>query len=612
MHYTSVENIHKVIDPLFLDELRAEFSNIMNDNETRYNKRGREKLSAFLDKLASLKFLDPACGSGNFLTESYICLRRLENEVILHLGGGSSDLFSGIEGAAPVKVNLNQFYGIEINDFAATVAKTALWIAESQLLQETEQIVGHSIDFLPLKTYSNIVEGNALRMDWNNVVPCTELDYIMGNPPFVGSSLQSKEQKEDILSIFVDKKGKTHKTAGKLDYVSGWYLKSAQFIDKTSIRVAFVSTNSITQGEQVAFLWKPLVELYHIHIDFAWQTFIWDSEASEKANVYCVIIGFSSIENNNKKQIITRKNEKILSDNINFYLLPEKNVFIESRKDPLCEVPDICKGFQATDNGFLILSQTERDDMVKSDPKTEKWIRPYSMGAEFIKNIPRYCLWLEGISPNELKSMPSIKNRVEDCRLWRENATKTGDAYKLKDIPHLFRPCKQFKDTSYIAIPLVSSERRNYVPMGYIYNGMIPGNNLFSIFNSDLSCFGILTSSVHMAWMRAVGGRLKSDYRYSKDIVYNNFIWPDVSDIQKTNISQTAQAILDARALYTDSSLADLYDPLIMPIELRKAHQANDRAVIAAYGWAKDITEEEIVKNLMQMYAKKVAELEAK
>lgn len=596
MHYTSIENIHKVIDPLFLDELREEFEEI---KEIKVEKTKEAKLEEFRKKLGSLTFLDPACGSGNFLTETYISLRRLENEAIEETTKGQM-MFGAF--ANPINVSIGQFYGIEINDFAVTVAKTALWIAESQMMKETEEIIHEELEFLPLKSYANIVEGNALRIDWETVVPKNKLNYIMGNPPFVGYSLQSSSQKQDILSIYVDEKGKPYKTAGKIDYVAGWYFKAAQLMQDSNIRTAFVSTNSITQGEQVSGVWKPLYDRFNIHIDFAHRTFRWDSEASLKAHVHCVIVGFSVTENEKQKRLYSSERMQIV-DNINAYLLPTQNIFVEGRRDSLCRIPEISKGFQATDNGYLILSQSEKDELLKEEPEAFKWIRQYSMGVEFINNIPRYCLWLVDISPSELRKLPKIMYRVSECRKWRSEAPKTGDAYKLRDMPHLFRPCKQFKNVPYIAIPLVSSSNRKYMPMGFVDNGMIPGNNLFCVFGASAYHFGILTSNIHMAWIRAVGGQLKSDWRYSKDIVYNNFPWCTPTDEQKAKIEQTAQAILDARALYPDCSLADLYDDVAMPVELRKAHQANDKAVMQAYGfWGKLNTESECVAELMKMY----------
>ncbi len=602
MHYTSIENIHKVIDPLFLNDLKREFEGI---KETKVERTRDKKLKDFQIKLAGLTFLDPACGSGNFLTETYISLRRLENEVLkalVELGKGTLGGQLMLGSANPIQVSIGQFYGIEINDFAVTVARTALWIAESQMMKETEDVVHMNLDFLPLKSYANIVEGNALRLGWEEVVAKEELDYIMGNPPFVGYSLQSSEQKADILSIYMDEKGKPYKTAGKIDYVAGWYFKAAKFMVGTKIRTAFVSTNSITQGEQVAGVWKPLYKRFGIHIDFAYRTFRWDSEASLKAHVHVVVIGFSSAENKNPRLLFTSDRAKI-ANNINCYLLDSSDIFIESRKKSLCKVPEISKGFQATDNGFLILNESEKSELLKEEPNAEKWIRRYSMGVEFINDIPRYCLWLVNISPSELRKLPRIMERVTACQKWRSEAPETGDAFKLKDMPHLFRPCKQFREATYIAIPLVSSSNRRYMPMGFINDGMIPGNNLFSVFGANLYHFGVLTSNVHMAWIRAIGGRLKSDWRYSKDIVYNNFPWPTPTDAQRVKIEQTAQVILDARDHYPDSSLADLYDESTMPPELRKAHQMNDKAVWEAYGKVWDIkSESACVAELMKMY----------
>ena len=430
MHYTSLENIHKVIDPLFLNDLQKEYEAIAEIPQPKVQK---QKLEAFQDKLAGLKFFDPACGSGNFLTETYISLRRLENKVIDRLTKGQIVLG---EMDSPVKVNIHQFYGIEINDFACVVAKTAMWIAELQMMQETQSIVEMNLDFLPLKSYVNIVEGNALRMDWQEVLPPSQCNYIMGNPPFVGASLQSKEQKADMLAIYVDEKGKSYKTAGKIDYVAGWYFKAAEYMQNTGVRTAFVSTNSINQGEQVAAVWKPLYDRFGIHIDFAWRTFIWNSESNENAHVHCVIIGFSLSDNVVKKLYSNLGCEEV--SNINFYLIASSNIFVESKRKSICETPEICSGFKAADNGFLILNEDEKNALLKKEPLAEMFIRPYSMGVEFINNIPRYCLWLKDISPRQMGSLPEIKKRVAMCKEWRENATKTGDAYKLRDIPHLF------------------------------------------------------------------------------------------------------------------------------------------------------------------------------
>lgn len=411
MHYTSIENIHKVIDPLFLDELREELAEI---KALKVPKIRNDKAEAFREKLSKLTFFDPACGSGNFLTETYISLRRLENEALEIINEGQIMLgFDGI-----IKVSIGQFYGIEINDFAVTVAKTALWIAESQMLKETEDIVNMSLDFLPLKSYANIAEGNALRTDWESVVPKDKLNYIMGNPPFVGYSLQTAEQKQDILSIYIDEKGKPYKTAGKIDYVSGWYFKAAELMQNTSIRTAFVSTNSITQGEQVAGVWKPLYDRFNIHIDFAHRTFRWDSEASIKAHVHCVIVGFSSAPNNKQKQLYSSERMQLV-DNINFYLIEAPNVFVESRKKPICDVVDMVYGNKPTDGGYLFLTEQEYEELKTKDPIALKYVRKILGAEEFINNKARYCLWLIGISPAELRSSAFVRTRVEKVREFR-------------------------------------------------------------------------------------------------------------------------------------------------------------------------------------------------
>ena len=594
MHYTSIENIHKVIDPLFLDELKDEFAAIRAIPQERQQ---RQRLDAFQDKLASLTFFDPACGSGNFLTESYISLRRLENEVIALRNKGQSVLGAF---ADPIKVNIHQFYGIEINDFAVSVATTALWIAEQQMLQETAKLVQFNIEPLPLKAYHNIHEGNALRMDWSEVIAPECLNYIMGNPPFVGYSLQSKEQKEDMLSIYVDEKGKPYKTAGKIDYVAGWYLKSAQFINQNpSIRAALVSTNSITQGEQVAAIWKPLFEQYGIHFDFAYRTFRWDSEADIKAHVHCVIIGFSKVEHS-LKHIYLKNSQLIPAQNINGYLLDAPNVFIDNRKKPLCNVPEMIKGSIPVDGGNLIIEAEDYDAFVKAEPNAVPYIKRFLGAHEFLHDENRYCLWLEGVSPKIINSLPKVRERLALTREFRLQSTKAA-TQKYADFPFLFMERRQPKD-NYIIVPSHSSENRDYIPMGYVSPDVICGNANFVIPNASLYHFGVLMSLLHNYWMRVTCGRIKSDFRYSNTIVYNNFPWPRPTEKQKARIEATAQAILDARALYSDSSLADLYSKTSTMPELRRAHQENDRAVMAAYGFSAQMTEAECVAELFKMY----------
>ena len=592
MHYTSIENIHKVIDPLFLNDLRAELNEIRQISAI---KARQKRLTAFQNKIASLKFLDPACGSGNFLTETYLSLRKLENEALSLMYG--DQIMMGIA-INPIRVSIDQFYGIEINDFAATVAKTALWIAESQMMKQTEDIVHMNLDFLPLKFYVNIIEGNALRIDWETVVPKHELNYIMGNPPFVGYSLQSKEQKEDILSIYIDEKGKPYKTAGKIDYVAGWYFKAAQLMQNTAIRTALVSTNSITQGEQVAGVWKPLYDRFGIHIDFAHRTFRWDSEASIKAHVHCVIVGFSCMENSAVRYLYSA-DRMLIVNNINPYLTDAPDVFIQSRVKPICDVLEMTSGNRPADGGHLIIEGDEYDQFIKDEPNALPYIRRLSGATEFINNKKRYCLWLVDVSPAELRRMPKVMQRVELCKA--DRLTGADDRKKLADTPSVFRETKN--PNTAIVVPRHSSENRRYIPFGFIGKEMILTDAAMCIPNATVYDFGVLESNVHMAWMRVVCGRIKSDYRYSKDIVYNNFPWPTPTDAQKAKIEQTAQAILDARALYPDCSLADLYDEVTMPPELRKAHQQNDRAVMEAYGIpVKGTTEATCVAELMRRY----------
>lgn len=601
MHYTSIENIHKVIDPLFMDDLNAEFQEICN---IKVDKTKDTKLKAFQEKIANLTFLDPACGSGNFLTETYISLRKLENKVLFELQKGQIKIGAVTN---PIQVSIRQFYGIEINDFAVTVAKTALWIAESQMMKQTEDIVHMNLDFLPLKTYANIVEANALRIDWETVVPKEKLNYIMGNPPFVGYSLQSKSQKDDILSIYVDEKGKPYKTAGKIDYVACWYYKASKMMQGTNIKTALVSTNSITQGEQVAAVWKPLCEQFGIHIDFAHKTFRWDSEASLKAHVHCVIVGFSCFDDKRKRKLYS--NDRVqLVDNINFYLVDANNIFVESCSKPICNVPKMTTGNRPADGGHLIIEAEDYDEFIKKEPNAKKYIKKLTGAMEFINNKARYCLWLVDINPKELRNMPEVLKRVEACKEDRLNGAE--DRQKLAATPWLFRETKC--PDLYVIVPATSSENRKYVPMGFLDSSTIATNSATIIQNANLYDFGILTSNVHMAWMRTVCGRLKSDYRYSKDIVYNNFPWCTPTDEQKAKIEKTAQGILDARELYPECSLADLYDDLTMPPELRKAHQENDKAVMEAYGFYKKdengkrtwLTESETVTQLMEMYQK--------
>ena len=647
MHYTSIENIHKVIDPLFLNDLRRELDEIL---EEKVEKQRIRKLNAYQDRLAALTFLDPACGSGNFLTETYLSLRRLENECIRERYHGQA--FLGFEEVNPVKVSIQQFYGIEINDFAVTVATTALWISEAQMLRETEKIIRRDIDFLPLKSYHNIREGNALRMDWNFIpykdglpspLPIKSLpssrtvpgykpvekerieirpnvhkityeeepkeeglimmyDYIIGNPPFVGARQMNSEQKEDVIHIF----GEKWKNVGNLDYVCCWYMKGFQSTRIGHPRIAFVSTNSICQGEQVANLWQPLMEK-GLRIDFAHRTFRWDSEASLKAHVHCVIVGFSH-KDEKPKELLIYDNDKITkADHINAYLMDAPDVFVSSRQQSICDIPSIGIGNKPIDGGNYLFTKEEMEEFIKVEPKSAQYFKPWYGSEEFIHQKPRYCLWLGGCSPAELRQMPHCMKRIEAVREMRLASNSAGTR-KLADRPTRFH-VENMPDTNYIIVPKVSSEKRRYVPMGFMSPNVLASDLVFVIPDATLYHFGILESNVHMAWMRAVCGRLETRYRYSKDVVYNNFPWPIPTEEQKAKIELTAQAILDARALYPDSSLADLYDELTMPVELRKAHQDNDRAVMQAYGFPvkSTFTESQCVAELFKLYKEKTS-----
>ena len=643
MHYTSIENIHKVIDPLFLDSLMAELVDI---KATTAAKAKKDKALAFQNKLASLKFLDPACGSGNFLTESYTSLRRLENEALRIIYG--SDRIIG-EMADPIKVSISQFYGIEINDFACAVAQTALWIAESQMMLETDEIVGFNLDPLPLKRYANIKEGNALRMSWfeweepedlttvyadevyihqylpsekssfvarepevkygtieihsHNIhqtdkTPRTrfvQFDYIMGNPPFLGARVMSAEQKDDLVSVF----GAKWKNIGNLDYVTGWYKKTAEMMNVIpKLHAALVSTNSITQGEQVANLWKPLMEA-GIHIDFAWRTFVWDSDSNKKAHVHCVIVGFSSGHSDKKRRIFDGES-MIEASNINGYLIDGENVFVESRQHPLCDVPEIGIGNQPIDGGFYLFKDEEKEEFVSKEPGAEKYFKRWYGSDEFINRRPRWCLWLGEANPVELLKLPECMKRIESVRSFRLSSTRKS-TLKLADSPTHFQT-ENMPKSNYLLIPEVSSEKRQYVPIGFMSPDSLCSNLVKLVPDATLFHFGVLTSSAHNAWMRAVAGRLEMRYRYSKDIVYNNFPWPVPTEAQQRKIEQTAQAILNAREVYPEASFADMYGNLFLFPELLKAHRANDAAVMEAYGFPKDATEAEVVARLFRLY----------
>lgn len=597
MHYTSIENIHKVIDPLFLNDLRTELQEI---KEIAVLKTQERRLHEFQDKLATTVLLDPAAGSGNFLTESYLCLRRLENEVLSLLQHGQ--VVIGLANN-PIKVSISQMYGIEINDFAVTVARTALWIAENQMMKETEDIVHMTLDFLPLKTGAHIVEGNALRIDWESVVPkaTSERIYICGNPPFVGHNLRSAEQKEDISIVFG--KGETE---SKLDYVICWYQKAIEYMQSThkTITASFVSTNSICQGESVPAFWKQFIIQHNAEIQFAYPTFVWESEANSKAQVHCVIVGFTCGPTGNKKKIY---NGSVVDEveHINPYLISAPDIWLENRTNkPSENLPKMTTGSQPMDYGRFILDQEERSFLISKYPILEKYIKPFIGAYEFlhdrINHYSRFCFWFENANLSEIKNIAEVRARIKDVQELRSQS-KIDRVQKKADVPYLFCQIRQPKST-YLVIPRHSSQSRKYIPIGFMTPDIIAGDACTIIPGLGLYEFGILTSNIHMAWVSAVCGRIKSDYRYQAS-VYNNFPWPNISLEDKQQIEHTAQEILNVRGTYSDHCLADLYDPSFMPQELLRAHRANDRAVMQAYGMPiKETDEAACVAWLMRLY----------
>ena len=614
MHYTSIENIHKVIDPLFLDDLKAEFESIKNSSKSRNQKK--KEFEELQNKISKIKIFDPACGSGNFLTESFLSLRRLENEILKELE------HDGLFVDDYIKVSIQQFYGIEINDFAVSVAKTALWIAEAQMYLDAPSSVNSKGDFFPLETYTNIVEGNALRLDWKTVFTpaChSELDseslYIIGNPPFLGKKEQKKEQKDELTSLFP----KTVKGVGNLDYVSGWYVKALDLIKNTNAKCCFVSTNSITQGEQVPILWKYLVE-NGLSIDFAYRTFRWDSESTEKAHVHCVIIGFSCetlnqvqgdshaeqnchaelVSASHKKRIYTSDKLFVEAKNINAYLIDAPNVFIENRSKSICNVPEISYGSMPIDDGHLILSKEDVEELLKENTENTKFFKKYAGGDEILKNKDRWCLWLKDISPKEISKSKFVMKRINETYEFRKSSNRP-QTLALAETPSLFGEIRQ-PVTPMLVIPKVSSEKRRYIPIAFVYPETIINGSALIVPNADLYSFGILMSNVHNAWMRVVAGRLETRYQYSGSIVYNNFPWCSPTEEQKAKIEKAAQSILDARAKYPDSSLGEMYSNILLYPELNKAHKENDKAVMEAYGFSLKMTESDCVTELFKLY----------
>jgi hypothetical protein len=596
-HYTSEKNILRVIKPLFLDELYVEF-----DKARRAGPRKKfDELRKFQVKLASLKFLDPACGSGNFLVIAYRELRKLEHKVLAILAKDNStvDMWASAgEGVGSIKVNVDQMYGIEIEEFPSLIAQTALWLTDHQMNVEFSHQSGTMFKRLPLTASATIVNANALTTDWEDVIPPHELNYILGNPPFLGHHLQSIEQKAEMNAVLHNIQG-----AGVLDFVSAWYQKATEMMRKNpKIQSALVSTNSITQGEQATLLWRQLFK-QNVRINFGHRTFKWNNDAKGNAAVYCVIVGFA-LNDKPEKRIFDYPDIKsdpieLTAKNINQYLVDAPNVLIENHSKPISDVPSMMYGNKPTDGGHFLLTNEEKEVLLSAEPQAKSVIKPFVSAKEFLNKQNRWVIWLKGVSPSDLRGMPLVMERVEKVRQFRQ-ASKAASTRDFP-FPTLFRQITQSK-TNYILIPAHSSENRDYIPMGFFTADDILSNSCFAVTDATLYHFGVLTSQMHMAWMRAVAGRLESRYRYSKDIVYNNFIWPEATDEQQAEIEKLAQAVLDARAEFPDASLADLYDPLTMPPVLAKAHKALDRAVDKLYKKSGFSTDADRVAHLFEKY----------
>lgn len=602
MHYTSVENIHRVIDPLFMNGLTREFKDIL---QIKTGKKRRKALLSFQEKIGALRFLDPACGSGNFLTETYLSLRKLENEVLKILSEGSLSINGDF---SPIRVKIEHFYGMEVNDFAVTVAKAALWIAEAQMMKETENIVQRDLEFLPLKSYSHIQQANALTKDWNEIIASENLSYIIGNPPFKGKKTRKKEQKEELEQLI----GADSAQPGNLDYVSGWFFKAARFIQGTNIKASFVSTINITRGEQVSLLWKALLEKYNIQIYYAYLPFEWYSEAKNNAQVHCTIIGFGCVKTDSPKMIYSGTEDEVpkIAKNISPYLRDEENILVVSRPSkPLCKVPSTGIGNKPIDGGNFLFKPKQKADFVKAEPLAEKYFYEWYGADELIKGHRRYFLWLANCSPSELRKMPLCKEIIELVKKARSKSSDAGTR-KLADFPTRFH-VTNIPEKDFIVIPEVTSENRDYIPMEYVevkettkklFSNLVklmPGATYYH--------FGVLQSKVHMIWTKAICGYKDFRPRYSTDVVFNNFPWPDVSQKDKAAIETAARKILEVRTRYRESCLADLYDVAAMPDDLKKAHLDNDKAVMKAYGFT-GMSDEEVTKALLQLYKKLISE----
>ena len=599
IHYTTEANIHKVIDPLFLDDLKAEFNACLSIADP---KARTDKLSQLQDHLASLTFLDPACGSGNFLTETYLSLRLLENQIVRELYAYQS--FLGLKALTPIKVSLEQFAGIEINDFAVAVAKTSLWIADLQMINKTKSIISETIDEFPLKDYNNIVVGNALTMDWNRDVKLDKIDYIIGNPPFSGYSSMTKENKEDLKqALGADWPNK----GGDLDFVCGWFKKAHDTMAQDPhIKTAFVATNSICQGTSITNLWAPLLT-GGSEIIFAHRSFLWHSDTVNQAHVYCVVVGFTNKEAVHCPKRIYTGTEVFPANHINAYLMEGEDAFIAERSSPICPVPQGHMGNKPVDGGNYLFTEQEKSDFLALEPQAAPYFKRWYGSQELLRDKVRYCLYLGACSDKQLATMPESNKRVAAVRQYRLKSAKKATVKKA-DTPLEFEETT-IPQAPFLVIPETSSSNRTWLPMAF----MRPEDGLCSnacrlIPNATLYHFSVLSSSVHMVWIKMVAGRLKMDYRYSTELVYNNFPWPqELSAQRRKTLAQAAQAILDARAQSPDQSLAQLYDPKKMPPSLRKAHQHNDRLVLKAYGFDPTWSQEQIFAALFKLYAKLIA-----
>jgi hypothetical protein len=593
-HYTSETNILKLIKPLFLDELWKEFENI---------KDNKNKLGEFHRKISTYKFLDPACGCGNFLIITYRELRLLELEVLRALNKSGQRV---IDVSSIILIDVDQFYGIEYEEFPARIAEVAMWLIDHQMNMLISNEFGQYFVRLPLKKAAQIHHADALETDWENVVSKNELSFIIGNPPFIGSKIMKQNQRDQIVKQFDNVEG-----SGVLDYVSGWYIKAAKYILNTKIKVAFVSTNSIVQGEQTSILWEPMISKYNVKIHFAHRTFKWSNEAKGNAAVFCVIVGFANYDTPNKSifeyEDIKGEAHEIKVKNINTYLVDAKDIVIKKRTTPLCNVPKMSFGNMPLDGGNLILSDEEKIEFLKIEPNAEKYILPLVSAFEFLNGKKRWCLWLVNAEPSELKQLPEVLKRVEAVRKFRLDSVAPS-TQKFAATPTLFRD--RNRPDTFIVVPRVSSENRPYIPFGFFDKNSIVSDTCMSIPNGNKYHFGVLMSKMHMAWVKYICGRLKSDFRYSKDIVYNNYPWPEnPNEKQIGAIEKATEKVLEAREHFPNSSLADLYSPLTMPEQLVKAHNELDKAVDLAYRPQAFTSEANRMEFLFGLYEKYTADL---